>query len=177
MNRRIVLILIFILVLVGIIVIAKQREQAANIEQMETQAANELRRLAAEAQAAKQKALEETNRIEAEAQLAKQKALDEARRAEAEAQEARQLAQEAVRQKAEEIQGMVDSLVTQATSMLDAGQYQQAIDIAKKILADDPNNPDAKSIIERATAMLKEAAQEKADALMQRGQESVGGAL
>jgi membrane protein involved in colicin uptake len=165
MNRRMVVLLIFLLVLVGIIIIGKQREEAIRIEQVERKAANELRRVAAEAQKARQRALEETRRIEAEAQRAKQEALEKARRAEEEAQKAKEMAEETVKQKAAEIQADINDLVAQATAFLDSGEYQKAIDIAQKILGLDPSSSEANSIIERATAMLKEVTGEAAETL------------
>lgn len=150
MNRRAVVLLIFLLVLVGIIIIGKQREQTIQVEEMEIKAANELRRVVAEAQAAKQKALEETRRIEAEAQRAKQAVLEAARRAEAVAQKAKEEAETAVKEKAAEIQAKINELVAQATALLESADYQKAIDIAQEILGLDPNSAEANSIIEKA---------------------------
>ena len=157
--------LVFLLVLVGIIIIGKQREQAIQLEQIEIKAANELRRVAAEAQKAKQRALEETRKIEAEAQRAKREALERARRAEAEAQKAREMAEETVRQKAAEIQAKINELVAQATALLDSAEYQKAIDVAQKIFDLDPNSSEAKSIIEKTTAKLKEIAAQQVEAV------------
>ena len=169
MNRRTVVLLIFFLVLVGIIIIGKQREQAIQLEQVEIKAANELRRIAVEAQQAKQKALEETARIEAEAQRAKQEALEKARRAEAEAQKAKETAQEAVKQKAAEIQTKINTLVAQATALLDSGEYQRAIDIAQQILSLDPNSVEANLIIEKA----KKVAEQQVEAITEKVQEKL----
>jgi len=169
MNRRTVVLLVFFLVLIGIIIIGKQREQATQLEQVEIKAANELRRVAADAQQAKQKALEETRRIEAEAQRAKQEALEKARRAEAEAQKAKETAEEAVRQKATEIQGKINALVAQATTLLDSGEYQRAIDVAQQILGLDPNSTEANSIIERA----KKVAEQQVEAITEGVQEKL----
>jgi len=171
MNRRTVVLLVFLLVLVGIIIIGKQREQAIQVDQMETKAANELRKVVADAQAAKQKALEETRRIEAEAQRAKQAALETARRAEAEAQKAKAMAAEAIKEKAAEIQSKINELVAQATALLDSAEYQSAINIAQGILKLDPNSTEAKLIIEQATTKLKEMAGEKVKALTGGAQE------
>ncbi len=165
MNRRTVVLLIFLLDIVGIIIIGKQREQAIQAEQIEIKAANELRRISAEAQKAKQRALEETRRIEIAAQKAKQEALEKARIAEAEAQKAQEMAVEAVKQKAAEIQAKINEYVAQATALLDSAEYQKAIDVAQEILNLDPNSPEANSIIEQATAKLKEMAGEKIEAL------------
>lgn len=171
MNRRTVVLLIFLLVLVGIIIIGKQREQAIQLEQMEMKAANELRRVAAEAQKARERALEETRRIEAEAQRAKQAALEQARKAEEEAQRAKEAAAEAIKEKAAEIQAKINELVAQATALLDSGEFQKAIDVAQEILGLDPNSTEAKEIIEKATAAAEqavgnmiEAVQEQAEA-------------
>ena len=153
MNKRMIVLLVFLLVLVGIIIIGKQREQAIQLEQMEIKAANELRRVVAEAQKARQKALEETRRIEAEAQRAKQAALEEARRAEADAQRAKEMAEEAVRQRATEIQTKINELIAQARALLDSAEYQKAIDVAEEILGLDPDSTEAKSIIERAKGL------------------------
>ncbi|MBN1869220.1 MAG: hypothetical protein JW847_01410 [Candidatus Omnitrophica bacterium] len=158
MNKRAVILLIFLLVLIGIIIIGKQREQAIQLEQVETQAANELRRVAAEAQKARETALIETRRIEAEAERAKQEAIEKARIAEEEAQRAREMAVDAVKQKADEIQAKINELAAQSTALLDGGEYQKAIDMAQQILTLDPNSPEGQSIIERATAKLKEIA-------------------
>ena len=173
MNKRMVVLLIFLLVLVGIIIIGKQQEQANQLKQMELKASNELKILAAQAQKAKQAALEQTKKAEAEALRAKQIAEEKARKAVADAQRAKQMAKEAARKVAEDAKAKVGQLLAQATSLLDGGKYQQAIDIAKQILLSDPNNADAKSIIERATAMLKEAAQKQAEAITQGVQEQL----
>ena len=169
MNRRMVVLLVFLLVLVGIIIIGKQREQATQIEQMEIKSANELRRVAVEAKEAKQKALEETRRIEAEAQRAKREALEKARRAEAEAQKAKEMAEETVKQKAAEIQAKINELVTQATALLDSAEYQKAIDVAQKILNLDPNSPEANLIIEKA----KKVAEQQVEAITEGVQEKL----
>ncbi len=170
MNRRMVVLLVFLLVLVGIIIIGKQREQAIQVEEMEVKAANELRRVVAEAQAAKQKALEETRRIEAEAQRAKQAALETARRAEAEAQKAKEEAATAVKEKAAEIQAKINDLVAQAKALLDSGDFQKAIDLAKEILGLDPNSTEANVIIQAATA----AAEQKVGGMIEGAQEQLG---
>ena len=173
MNRRTVVLLVFLLVLVGIIIIGKQREQAIQLEQLEIKAANELRRVAAEAQKARQRAQEETRRIEAEAQRAKREVLERAKRAEAEAQKARERAEEAVRRKAAEIQIKINGFVTQATALLDSAEYQKAIDVAQKIFDLDPNSSEANSIVERATAELKEAAARQVGAVVEEVQEKL----
>lgn len=165
MNRRTVVLLVFLLVLIGIIIIGKQREQAMQLEQLETKAANELRRVASEAEKARQRAQEETRRIEMEAQRAKQEALEKARRAEEQAQRAKEEAAEAVRQKAAEIQAKINELVAQATALLDSGEYQKAIDIAQKILGLDPSSAEANSIIEKAKAMMAEMVGEQVQAV------------
>jgi tetratricopeptide (TPR) repeat protein len=165
MNRRTAVLLVFLLVLVGIIIIGKQKEQAIQLEQVEMKAANELRRVSLDAQKAKQQAFAETRRIEAEAQRAKQAALEKARRAEAEAQKAKEMAQEAVRQKATEIQAKINDFVAQAKALIDGAEYQKAIDIAQKIFALDPNSDEAKLIIEQAKAKLQEAVKEKVGAV------------
>ncbi len=156
-----VVLLIFLLVLVGIIIIGKQREQAIQLEKMETQAANELRRVAAEAQKAREMAIEETRRIEMEAQRAKQEALERARIAEEEAQKAKEMATEAIVEKATEIQAKINDLVAQATALMDGKEYQKAIDVAQEITALDPNSTEAKSIIEQAKAKLIEMGQQQ----------------
>ncbi|MCK5260417.1 MAG: hypothetical protein KAJ70_05085 [Candidatus Omnitrophica bacterium] len=165
MNRKMVVLLVFLLILVGIIIIGKQKEQAIQLEKVETSAANQLRRITAEAQKAKRMALEETRRIEAAAQRAKQAALEKARIAEARAQKAKEMAQEAVRQKAVEIQAKINDLVAQANTLLGSAEYQKAINIAQAILSLDPNSSEATSIIEKATAKLKEAAAKQVEAV------------
>lgn len=169
MNRRVVVLLVFLLILAGIIIIGKQREQAIQLEEMEVKAANELRRVVAEAQAAKQKALEETRRIEAEAQRAKQAVLEEARRAEAEAQKAKEEAATAIKEKAAEIQAKINELVAQATALLESSDYQKAIDIAQEILGLDPNSAEANPIIEKAMA----AAEAQVGAKIEEAQENI----
>ena len=173
MNRRTVVLLVFLLVLVGIIIIGKQREQTMQLEQVENKAANQLRRVAAEAQKAKQQAMEETRRIEVEAQKAKQAALTKAKIAEEKAKKAIEMAQEAVRQKAAEIQTKINDLVTQANALLASADYQKAINIAQSILSLDPNSPEATSIIEKATAKLKEAAAVQVEAVTDAIQEKI----
>jgi len=165
MNKKMVIFLVLLLVLVGIVIIGKQRKQAVQQDKIEVNAANELRRVEAEAQAAKQKALEETKRIEAEAQKAKQEALEKARIAEAEAQKAKEMALEAVKQRAAEIQAKINELIAQTTALLENAEYQGAINVAQEILKLDPNSAEAKSIIEKATAKLKEIAADQVNAL------------
>ncbi len=165
MNKRTVTLLVFLLVLVGIIIIGKQREQAIQLEKLEVKAANELRRVAAEAEKAKVKAQEEMRRIEMEAQRAKQEALEKARKAGEEARIAKEMAEQAVKEKAAEIQAKINEFVAQATTLLDSAEYQKAIDVAQEILGLDPNSDEAKSIVEQATAKIKEAVGEKIGAL------------
>jgi hypothetical protein len=162
-----VILLVFLLVLVGIIIVGKQREQAIQLEQVETKAANELRRIAAEAEQARENAQEEMRRIEAEAQRAKQEALEKARMVEAEAQKAKEMAEETVREKAAEIQAKINELVAQATALLDSADYQRAIDVAQQIFMLDPNSTEAGSIIARAKA----AAEQAIETMMEKNQE------
>lgn len=93
---------------------------------------------------------EEANRLAAEAQ----KAITEAKKLE-----------EIARQEAEALKQKIATYAFEARTLLNNGQYQQAIDAAKNILSADVNNADAKSILETAMVKLKEIAQEKINAL------------
>lgn len=93
---------------------------------------------------------EEANRLAAEAQ----KAITEAKKLE-----------EIARQEAEALKQKIATYAFEARTLLNNGQYQQAIDAAKNILSNDVNNSDAKSILETAVVKLKEIAQEKINAL------------
>jgi len=163
MNKNRILIFIVILVVVGAGVIIQQQRSVEQVNQMEQQAIKEVQRVKIEqarlqaiaAEKAKQQAILEAQQAEAEVERMKQQSLEEARKA-----------QEAARREAAALQAAISNLTTQAQSLLDDGQYQQAIDIAKNALSSDPGNPIAKSIIEKATVMLNEAVQEKAGALM-----------
>ena len=96
------------------------------------------------------KAAEEANQLAAEAQ----QAINEARRLEAIA-----------KQEAKAFKQQIAARVSQAESLLNAGEYQLAIDAAKNILGNDVNNADAKTILETAVIKLKEIAQQKIDGL------------
>lgn len=93
---------------------------------------------------------EEANKLAAEAQ----KAITEAKKLE-----------EIARQEAEALKQKIATYAFEARTLLNNGQYQQAIDAAKNILSNDVNNSDAKSILETAVVKLKEIAQEKINAL------------
>ena len=71
-----------------------------------------------------------------------------------------------------EIQAGINEFVAQATVFLDSAEYQKAIDVAQEILGLDPNSIEAKSIIEQATAKLKEAVGGQIDALTGGAQEA-----
>ena len=69
--------------------------------------------------------------------------------------------QEAIQQSKEmkTVDEQVKYLVNQANSFINSQQFDQAIQTAKYILANlDQNSVEAKSILEKATAQLKEAA-------------------
>lgn len=53
-------------------------------------------------------------------------------------------------------------LVAQAKEMLDSGKFNEAINLAQQVLNMDPNNVDAKNILEVAKARLAATVQEKA---------------
>ena len=163
MNKIAITVLILALAGAGAFIYTRQNQQAAQLEQqIQLKKAAEAKSIAAPqekqralAEQAKQKALEEAKKIEAEAQKAKQIAMEEAQKAE-----------EAAKQKAAELQTMLSGLIAQAKAFLDSGKFQEAIDMAKNILSQDPNNPEAKSILDQAMAKLKEVAQEKAASLI-----------
>ncbi|OGX38371.1 MAG: hypothetical protein A3C36_06250 [Omnitrophica WOR_2 bacterium RIFCSPHIGHO2_02_FULL_52_10] len=150
MNNR-VLIFVIILVVFGAVVIIQQQKSLNQVDQMEIQAMQDVHET--EVERAKQAAIEAARQAEAKAQEALQNTLEQAR-----------LAEEAARQKAEELKAKIVGLVAQAQALLDSGQFQQAIDLARTILGEDPNNLNAQSIIERATAKLAEAAQQQIQA-------------
>jgi len=96
------------------------------------------------------KTAEDANKLAAEAQ----KAINEAKRLE-----------EIAKKEAEALERQIAKYVYDATTLLNAGQYQQAIDAAKNILSNDANNSDAKAILETAMTKLNEIAQQKINAL------------
>jgi len=73
--------------------------------------------------------------------------------------------EEIARQEAEALNAQIATYVFEAKSLLDAGQFQQAIDAAKNILAQDAQNAEAKVILESAMVKLKEIAQQQINAL------------
>lgn len=77
------------------------------------------------------------------------------------AQAAAQSAQEA-QNIAGDMVAQVKDLLAKAQEMLANGQFEQAISTAQNVLSMDPNNMEAKSIIETAKAKLMEMAQQKA---------------
>lgn len=59
----------------------------------------------------------------------------------------------------------VKDLLAKAQEMAASGKFEEAIAMAQKVLSIDPNNIDAKNIIETSKAKIMEVAQEKAGAL------------
>jgi tetratricopeptide (TPR) repeat protein len=163
MNNR-VLIFVIILVVFGAVVIIQQQKSQDQVDQKEIQAMQEVHK--AEVGMAKQAAIDAARQAEAQAQAALQNTLDQARMAEVE-----------VRKKADELQAKIVGLVSQAQALLDSGQFQQAIDLAKTILGEDPNNLNAQSIIDRATAKLAEAAQQQINAAIPEAQNALQEAI
>jgi hypothetical protein len=151
MNNRI-LIFIIILVIFGAVVIIQQQKSMNQVEQMERQAIEKVHE--AEVEQAKQMALEAVQHVETRTQEVLQNALSEVKRVGEEA-----------REKAEGLKAKIVGLVAQAQSLLDGGQFQQAIDLANTILGEDPGNMQAQSIIKQATAKLQEAAQRQSEAI------------
>ncbi len=100
------------------------------------------------------KAAEEANKLAAEAQ----KAINEAKMAE---------------EAAKALQTKINELVFQAKTLLESGEHQKAIDIAKNILSQDADNGQAKSILETAMAKLKEIAQKQTEALTEQAPQKV----
>jgi colicin import membrane protein len=173
MDKRAIIILIFFLVIIGIILIGKQQEQDLQLRQVEQTATQELKNLAAQAQQVKTAAIQEAQKAKEEAMKAEQMALERAKQAEAEALKAKQAAEAAAQKASEEVKAKVSQLIAEAQALLDGGQFQAAIDMAKQVLADDPNNLDAQSIIEKATAKLKEAASQGVQNLMDAAQQAI----
>jgi len=93
---------------------------------------------------------EKANRLAAEAQ----RAIAEAKKVE-----------EIDRQEAEVFNTQMATYVFEAKSLLDAGQFQQAIDAAKNVLGQDAQNAEAKVILNTAVVKLQEIAQQQIDAL------------
>ena len=159
MSNR-VLIFVIILVVFGAVVIIQQQKSMEQVGQIEIQAMKEVHK--AEVEQAKQAGLEAAHQAEAKVQEVLQNTLDQARMAEEEA-----------RKKAEELKAKIVGLVAQAQALLDSGQFQQAIDLARTIIGEDPNNISAKSIIDQATAKLAEAAQQQIQAVVPAVQNAV----
>jgi len=135
-----IIVLILMLVGIGAVIVTRQGQKSPLLEQARMQAT----------QQAKPTALEEARRVEAEAQKAKPMAMDEAKKL----------------QEAAELQAALGGLIAQAKSLLESGEYQEAIDTAKNILSQDANNTEAISILETATARLNELVQQQEPALM-----------
>ena len=88
------------------------------------------------------------------------------------ATEVTQQAAEAVAPVKEEVQNVANAAVDQAKDLLAKaqelvanGKFEEAIAMAQKVLNVDPNNIDAKNIIETAKAKITEMAQQKAGEL------------
>ncbi len=96
------------------------------------------------------KITEDAQRLVAEAQ----RAINEAKRVE-----------RIAREEAEALKAQIATYILEAKSLLDAGQFQQAIDAAKNVLGQDSNNAEAKVILETAMVKLKEIAQRHINAL------------
>lgn len=96
------------------------------------------------------KIAEDAQRLVAEAQ----RAINEAKRVE-----------QIAREEAGVLKAQIATYILEAKSLLDAGQFQQAIDAAKNVLGQDSNNAEAKVILETAMVKLKEIAQRQIDAL------------
>lgn len=71
---------------------------------------------------------------------------------------AQQNAQNTANQMVDQAKG----LLANAQQLLDSGKFQEAIATAQKVLSMDPNNIDAKNIIETAKAKIAEMAKQKA---------------
>lgn len=85
------------------------------------------------------------------------------------ATEATQQVAEAVAPVKEEVQNVANAAVDQAKDLLAKaqemianGKFEEAVAMAQKVLSIDPNNIDAKNIIETAKAKITEIAQQKA---------------
>jgi len=96
------------------------------------------------------KIAENANRLALEAQ----KAIIDAKRVE-----------EIARREAEALNAQIAGYVLEAKSLLDLGQFQQAIDAAKNVLSQDAANAEAKVILKTAMVKLQEIAQQQINAL------------
>ena len=96
------------------------------------------------------KIVEDAQRLAADAQ----RAINEAKRVE-----------RIAREEAEALKTQIATYILEAKTLLDAGQFQQAINAAKNVLGQDSNNAEAKVILETAMVKLKEIAQRHIDAL------------
>ena len=66
---------------------------------------------------------------------------------------------------ANNVVNQVKELLAKAKTMIDNGKFDEAINLAQQALNIDPNNIDAKNIIETAKAKLAQMAQQKAGEL------------
>lgn len=148
MNKNLILVFIVILVVAGAIAVIQQQQSTNQIEQMAKELeAQRTRQEITRADQAKQQALERATRAEAAVERIKQQTLQEARKIE-----------EAAKQRAEEF---INGLLAQAQSALNNGQYQEAVNLAQNILSQDPNNLQARSIMETAKSKLTEIIQQQ----------------
>ena len=73
--------------------------------------------------------------------------------------------QENVQAAANGVVEQAQTLLAQAKELVNSGKFDEAIAMAQKVLSMDPNNIDAKNIIETAKAKLAAMAQQKAGEL------------
>lgn len=74
-------------------------------------------------------------------------------------------AQQNVQDSANQMVEQAKSLLASAREMLNNGKFEEAIATAQKVLSIDPNNIDAKNIIETAKVKIAEMAKQKAGEL------------
>jgi len=139
MTKTRIIMIVIVVATIGTILAIQKGEQAANKRLSQLKIAENANRLAAEAK----------------------RAIVEAQQAIAEAKRVEIIA----RQKAETLRAQIAIYILEAKSLLDAGQYKQAINAAKNVLGQDSNNAEAKVILEIAMVKLKEIAQQQIDAL------------
>jgi len=73
--------------------------------------------------------------------------------------------QQNIKQVASETVQKAQTLLAQAREYLNQGKFEQAITVAQNVLSFDPQNLDAKKIIEMAQAKIKALAEQKAGEL------------
>jgi tetratricopeptide (TPR) repeat protein len=91
--------------------------------------------------------------------------VEQAKDASQEAAQAAASVQQEAQNAANAMMDQAKGLLAQAQELVASGKFEEAIATAQKVLNIDPNNMDAKKIIETAKAKIMEVAQEKAAAL------------